>query len=174
MADTLAHPPAAGNGASQAEEMTPDDLWVVGAALVHDGRVLAARRAPHVADRGLWELPGGKPEAGESATDALRRELREELSLEIKVGKFLGRGTARRTDGRHILLDVYLAASADDKAPSPGRLIAHDAIRWLAADELSTVDWAAADRPLLPDLAAALRRDAQPGDASERRMKRAY
>ena len=57
------------------------------AAVISDdeGRVLACRRAPHKSLAGLWEFPGGKVEQGESTHDALCRELREEIGIEVRT-----------------------------------------------------------------------------------------
>ncbi|MDX6765074.1 NUDIX domain-containing protein, partial [Streptomyces sp. F8] len=57
---------------------------VVGGALCHEGRLLAARRSAPPELAGRWELPGGKTEPGESVPDALVRELREELGVETE------------------------------------------------------------------------------------------
>lgn len=63
--------------------MNHDRTVSVAAALAErSGRVFLARRGRHKSSGGLWELPGGKVEAGERARDALARELREELALE--------------------------------------------------------------------------------------------
>ncbi len=51
-----------------------------------DGRVLVAQRQPGDTHGGLWEFPGGTREAGETLPVALRRELQEELGIEIAVG----------------------------------------------------------------------------------------
>ena len=56
------------------------------------GHVLVFRRAPDSSHGGRWEFPGGKVEAGESDAEALRRELREELELEVQVGSHLWTG----------------------------------------------------------------------------------
>jgi len=115
---------------------------VVGAAIVRGGRLLAARRsAPH-AVAGGWEFPGGKVEPGESDGDALVRECREELGVKIGVGALLGTATQ---DG--LVLRVYRAALL---AGEPRPLQDHDALRWLAVDEVADVPWLAADMPLLP------------------------
>ena len=117
-------------------------IRVVGAALVRDRRVLAARRALPSRLAGGWEYPGGKVEPGESDADALARELREELGVEASVGARLG----EVTDGP-IRLTLY-AATLSDGSPRP--LQDHDELRWHAADELDAVNWLPIDRALLP------------------------
>ena len=60
---------------------------VVAAAIERDGRYLAARRTRPTDVAGLWEFPGGKVEPGETEEEALVREIREELGVEIAVGE---------------------------------------------------------------------------------------
>ena len=62
---------------------------VVGAAVVRDGRLLAARRTTPPEAAGRWELPGGKVDAGESPDAALVREIREELGCAVNVDRWL-------------------------------------------------------------------------------------
>jgi 8-oxo-dGTP diphosphatase len=118
---------------------------VVGAAIVHDGRVLAARRSAPPAVAGGWEFPGGKVEPGEAPADALTRECREELGVPVGVGELLG--TADIQPG--FALHVY-AATLLGGTPQP--LQDHDELRWLTAAELDDVPWLPADRPVLPTL----------------------
>ena len=131
---------------------TVTTVHVVGAAIVEDGRCLAALRGPSMHLAGKWEFPGGKIKSDECAQQALVRELREELSIEARIGDWLGRGEVVE-NGRCVCLDVYLC-EADTHA-----LILHEhaAVKWLEADDIYELDWAAADIPILALLAAYLR-----------------
>ncbi len=123
-------------------------LQVVGAAIVHEGRCLAARRGPQMKSPGKWEFPGGKIEPGETPEAALARELIEELSLEIHVETLLGRGRAQIRE-RIIELDVYGCRLAGEFAPV---LTEHAELRWVDAHELHLLDWLAADWPVLGEV----------------------
>jgi 8-oxo-dGTP diphosphatase len=101
---------------------------------------------------GKWEFPGGKVEPGESPTVALAREIAEELGLEINVGQHLGTGTAT-VGTRLVVLDVYAATITGGSIS----LREHAQIAWATADELPNFDWAEADVPCLPAVAAWLR-----------------
>jgi len=122
---------------------------VVGAAVVRDGRVLAARRTRPSSAAGRWEFPGGKVEAGESPSDALVREVAEELGVTIAVtGWLAGEAPIGST---HVLTVALVSLLSGDPDPTE-----HDEIRWLAAHELGDVDWLEPDRPFLPELKGAL------------------
>ena len=114
---------------------------VVAAAIVRDGRLLAARRTRPSRHAGGWEFPGGKVEPGEDDASALRRECEEELGIEITVGPRLGEAT----DG-DIRIVLY-GATSERGEPAP--LEDHDALRWLAPDELDSVAWLPIDVALL-------------------------
>ena len=125
---------------------------VVGAAIVREGRVLAARRTAPPAAAGRWELPGGKVEPGETPAAALVREVREELGCDVAVtGWLTGSAAIGRTHVLTVATAVLLDGSPD---PDPAE---HDAVRWLSAAELDDVDWLDPDRPFLPLLAPLLR-----------------
>ena len=123
---------------------------VVGAAILQGGRVLGARRSAPAELAGLWEFPGGKVEDEESDAEALVRECREELGVEIAVGELIGRGRIEPD----LELRVYLAEHLIG-FPEPRQ--DHDETRWFAAAELATVDWLPADVPIVAAVAARLR-----------------
>ncbi|EFC82003.1 (deoxy)nucleoside triphosphate pyrophosphohydrolase [Parafrankia sp. EUN1f] len=119
---------------------------VVAVALVDEaGRVLAARRVSPPALAGLWEFPGGKVEPGEDELTALRRECREELAVEIEVGRLFGE-IALPTPGWRMRLWLGRVLQGTPVAT------AHDALRWLGAQELDAVPWLPADGPLVDAL----------------------
>jgi 8-oxo-dGTP diphosphatase len=124
---------------------------VVGAAIVRDGRLLAARRRYPAALAGRWEFPGGKVETDESDRDALVRECREELGVTINCGEPIG---GDWPIGAAMVLRVFWAQIGADE---PFVVADHDELRWLAADELFDVDWLPADLPAVAALGAHLR-----------------
>jgi 8-oxo-dGTP diphosphatase len=118
-----------------------DHRVVVGAALLRDGRVLAARRAVPEALAGGWEFPGGKVEAGESEADAVVRECREELGVAVECQI---RVPGEWQVNAALVLRVFLAEIVAGE-PLPGA--DHDQLRWLSRAELFDVDWLPADLP---------------------------
>ena len=121
----------------------------MGAAIIHRGRVLAARRTAPATARGLWEFPGGKVEPGEDPDAAIVREVREELGCGIRV--------VGRLDGVEQIKTAYTlrvaVAELVEGEPVPHE---HDALRWLRAEELGLVRWLDPDLPFLPQLRARL------------------
>ena len=118
---------------------------VVGAAILRDGRVLAARRTSPAEAAGRWEFPGGKVEPGETPEAALLREVVEELGCRVEVTGWLA---GEVQIGRSHILTVALVRLVDGE-PDP---VEHDLVRWLGAAELGAVDWLEADRPFLAEL----------------------
>ncbi|GHG27766.1 (deoxy)nucleoside triphosphate pyrophosphohydrolase [Streptomyces zaomyceticus] len=131
---------------------TPRDpvVVVVAGALYDRGRLLAARRSAPVELAGRWELPGGKLEPGESPEEALIRELREELGVEVEPGE--------RIPGEWPLKPGYVLRvwTARLLSGEPRPLEDHDALRWLSRSELDSVDWLDQDRPAVAEAARRL------------------
>ncbi|MFJ5220752.1 (deoxy)nucleoside triphosphate pyrophosphohydrolase [Streptomyces sp. NPDC088354] len=127
---------------------TRDVTVVVGAALLDDGRLLAARRTAPPELAGRWELPGGKTEPGETTRDALVRELREELGIEAEP--------LERVPGEWPLKPGYVLHvwTARILSGEPRPLQDHDELRWLAPGSVHEVDWLDQDRPAVAWAAA--------------------
>jgi 8-oxo-dGTP diphosphatase len=130
-------------------EVMAEPLRVVAAVIIRDGCVLACRRNPDRSAGGLWEFPGGKVEPGESPEDALGREIREELGVEIDVGELIHRATTP-TDTAQVDLSSYEARLRD---ATPTRSTDHDMLRWLRPNRLSELKWAEPDLPVVELLA---------------------
>jgi 8-oxo-dGTP diphosphatase len=122
---------------------------VLGALLpvVAASAVLLLRRRRGDSLAGHWELPGGKVDAGESLEDAAVREVAEELGCRVRVTGRLN-GVEPVAPGLELRV---VTAELLDGAPTPTE---HDALRWLALDELGDVDWLAPDVPFLDELRA--------------------
>jgi len=121
-------------------------VQVVGVAIVSRGRVLAARRSD-----GGWEFPGGKVEDGESPEQAAVREIGEELGCQVEITGWLAAVVPIR-DGLELRVATAKLAEGEP-VPRPGE---HDALRWLARDQLDAVAWLPADEPFMRELTAAL------------------
>lgn len=124
--------------------MSSHVVRVVAAMVVDDrGRLLAARRPAGKRLAGLWELPGGKVDPGESDQVALARELAEELGLRAEVGRRVAVATHTYDFGT-VELHAYLCSTSDTP-----RAIEHSELRWLDSGEVFSVEWAPADVPIL-------------------------
>ena len=118
---------------------------VVGAAILRDGAVLAARRTAPPTAAGRGEFPGGKVEPGESPEQALVREIAEELGCRIELTGWLpGAALIGATHELRVACGVLTRGE-----PTPTE---HDLVHWVAAGELDDVDWLDADRPFLSAL----------------------
>lgn len=126
-------------------------IRVVGAAIRNErGEYLVAQRGEAMNQSGLWEFPGGKIEPGESPAEALVREIREELQIEIRVLDWIGVGMAKIAPHKQIRLDVYLAELI---AGAP-IVREHAAIAWLPIESFDTVAWCPPDVPIVERMKA--------------------
>ena len=127
-------------------------VHVVAAALFRDHphhglQLFVARRGPGRRHAGCWELPGGQVEPGEDEPTAIQREIREELSVEIALGKRLGETTVPAA-GVRVRMAAWMARITDGEVV----LVDHDQGRWVSPDDFPGLHWAPADVPLLPAL----------------------
>ena len=122
-------------------------LTVVAAAMIDaDGRVLVQRRPEGTPMAGLWEFPGGKPEAGEVPEAALVRELREELGIETEASCLAPATFASEPLGdRHLLLLLYVLR----KWRGVPRALHASELKWMRTTDLYSLDMPPADRPLI-------------------------
>jgi 8-oxo-dGTP diphosphatase len=120
---------------------------IVAAVIVVDGRVLACERSAPPEVAGRWEFPGGKVEAGETEAQALARECAEELGVRVDVGARVGPDVPL-AHGRAVLR-VFAVTLLSGDIP---RALEHTAIRWLGVDELDSVPWLPADKPIVAEL----------------------
>jgi A/G-specific adenine glycosylase len=121
-------------------------IWETGKP-APDGRFLIAQRPPDGLLGGLWEFPGGKLEPGETLPDALRREIREELSIEIIPGEWLATIDHAYTHFR-ITLHAFHAAYRGGEPQHLG--VADHA--WLTMDDLDHYAFAVIDRKIITRL----------------------
>ena len=121
---------------------------VVTAALIEkDGRILIARRKQGWRFAGKWEFPGGKIEPDETPEECLRRELREELDIEAKIGEFFCSSTYQYSHATVQLL-VYRAYHVAGEYT----LHDHQEIRWVLPNELVQYDFPEADQLVIEKL----------------------
>jgi 8-oxo-dGTP diphosphatase len=115
-------------------------IEVVAAIIVDsENRIFATQRGS--GDwKDWWEFPGGKIEPGETPEQALRREIREELDTEITVGELLH--TVEWDYPKfHLTMHCFLCTVERGSLT----LLEHEAARWLAPNELASVQWLPAD-----------------------------
>ena len=125
-------------------------LLVVAAALVDaDDRVLIAQRPEGKAMAGLWEFPGGKIAPGERPEDALIRELREELGIEVKRARLAPLTFASHAyEDFHLLMPLYVCRRWEGLV----RPLEGQALKWVGPKELRNYPMPPADEPLIPHL----------------------
>ena len=124
---------------------------LVVAALIRDGaRILVSRRRADQPMPGLWEFPGGKVEPGESPTDALAREVREELGCQVSVGRI-----HEVVFHPYPEFDLYMLVYAAVIVAGAPQALDVAEIAWVPAVDLPSLDLLPADYPLARALASA-------------------
>ena len=124
--------------------------FVAAALIVRGGEVLIGQRRPDQPMAMQWEFPGGKIESGESPEQALARELEEELGIHAVIGP---RVTHIRHNYRHGgAVDLLFFAVHEFTGELQNRI--YHEVRWVKLEDLPALDFLAADRGLIRDLAA--------------------
>ena len=124
------------------------EIEVVAAIIRKEDRIFATQRG-YGDWKGWWEFPGGKMEAGETPEEALKREIREELSTEISVDEFLCT-VEYDYPAFHLKMHCYLCSLLTEAL----HLNEHEAAKWLAKNELDTVQWLPADLEVVEKISA--------------------
>ncbi len=119
---------------------------VVAGVIVQGGRVLVSQRRPGGGQAGRWEFPGGKRERGESDQQALRRELIEELGVELEVRERLWTAPAGPLE-----LRFYRCRWAPGLRPRPLGVVQ---FRWVRLEDLTSYPFPPADDELVGRLAS--------------------
>jgi len=146
----------------EVKDTHPDEIprrEVVAAVIVQRGAVLVAQRDAKSRFPGLWEFPGGKVEPGETREAALRREIREELGVDVSIR---WEAPVQTVSWDYELARVLLIALRADIIAGTPRPLDHAAIRWVATEDLTDLPLLPADRPIAARLQAELRTETPP------------
>ena len=123
---------------------------VVAAVIERGGKYFATQRG-YGEFKDWWEFPGGKIEPGETPEEALRREIREGLEVEISVVRHI-----TTVDYDYPSFHLHMACYLCHVVAGNLRLVEAEAAKWLSKDELSTVDWLPADRNVVDIIGSVL------------------
>ncbi|HEY4013457.1 MAG TPA: (deoxy)nucleoside triphosphate pyrophosphohydrolase [Polyangiaceae bacterium] len=123
-------------------------LLVAAGVVIEDGRVLLSQRKRGTHLEGAWELPGGKVEPGEDPRDAVRRELREELGIDVTVGEIMDVTFHLYAEAQKAVLLLFYEAARAPGSPEP-RAIEVAAVAWAGADSLDPARFPPADVAVL-------------------------
>jgi 8-oxo-dGTP diphosphatase len=120
------------------------NIHVTCAIIERGGLILAAQRSADMSLPLKWEFPGGKIDPGELPEECLRRELMEEMGIQVVVGESLPASTHQYPTFAVTLHPFICSIEA-------GEIVLHEhaAIAWLPPERLHTLDWAAADLPVI-------------------------
>ena len=123
---------------------------VVAALMLRDNQILCCQRTENQALPLKWEFPGGKIEPGETAPDALRRELDEELGITAEIGAEVAQVLHTYANGNSVSLQFFVVHRFEGELENR---IFRD-VRWVTRNDLPTLDFLDADKELVKQLAA--------------------
>ncbi|MDO4535570.1 MAG: (deoxy)nucleoside triphosphate pyrophosphohydrolase [Clostridium perfringens] len=118
---------------------------VVAAILEKEDKILIAKKREGKSLAGYWEFPGGKIENGETSEEALVRELKEEMDIEVEVNRYVGESIYDYGNNKIISLKGHTAKIIGGEI----KLTDHDEYRWVTLKEIKGYKIAPADIPLI-------------------------
>ena len=119
-------------------------IQVVGAAIIRNKNELLCAQRGYGSLIGKWEFPGGKVEKGETDQQALAREIKEELNIEVEVEELIDENYNEYPD-KNVNLKVYRCKYISGEIKD----VEHKALEWKKPDEVESLDWAEADKPIV-------------------------
>ena len=122
-------------------------IEVVAALIRRNGKILICQRPETKSRPLLWEFPGGKVENGETKESALVRECREELAIELSVGRVFAESTFEYPD-----ISVHLTLFEAKIVRGEPKLLEHKSLCWIKPDEADSFDFSPADIPFVKKL----------------------
>ena len=125
------------------------EVHVTAAVIIKENKILCVQRNENKYDyiSKKWEFPGGKVEENEQLEDTIKREILEELNLTIEVKTFLTQVNHQYPDFK-LKMDTFICEIIGGSL----KLNEHIDHKWLSANELSDLDWAEADLPIVEKL----------------------
>ena len=125
------------------------EVHVTAAVIIQDNKILCVQRNENKYDyiSKKWEFPGGKVEENEQLEETIKREIQEELNLIIGVKSFLIQVNNQYPDFK-LKMDTFICEIINGNL----KLNEHIDYKWLNVEELSFLDWAAADLPIVEKL----------------------
>ena len=117
------------------------------AAIIRKGNKIFATQRGYGDFKDWWEFPGGKMEAGETPEEALKREIREELSTDISIDDYLCT-VEHDYPAFHLTMHCYLCSLLSEAL----HLNEHEAAKWLSNEELDSIKWLPADLKVIEEL----------------------
>lgn len=121
-------------------------IEVVAGVIVRDEKYFVTARG-YGDYKGFWEFPGGKMEPGESREQALARELKEELAVEVEVGRFICT-VEHDYPAFHLTMHCFFCTVVGGELT----LLEHEAAKWISLGELSALEWCPADVKVVEQL----------------------
>ena len=119
---------------------------VVAAVVIEGNKVLAMQRG-YGKFAGLWEFPGGKTEVGETGEQALTREMREEMEIEVEVGELM-----KTIEHQYPDFELTMRCYKTRIVSGEIKLLEHKALKWVGAEDILDLEWLPADLGFVEEL----------------------